>query len=111
MLQDKKGAPLTVREIANWLSSEVPGITGLLDRLEKEGLITRERCAENDRRVTYVTLTDKGQALYSTVSKPIKKLRDELLGHMTDAEIKKLIRLLEKVRGPFQSILAMYQDD
>ena len=37
----------------------VPGITGLIDRLEGMGLVTRERSTE-DRRVVFVAITPKG---------------------------------------------------
>ncbi len=44
-----EGKPLPCLEIADRLIAEVPGITGLLDRLEAAGLIRRERSKE-DRR-------------------------------------------------------------
>ena len=51
-----EGKPLPILEIANRTITVVPGITGLVDRLEEAGLVTRQRCVE-DRRVIYVALT------------------------------------------------------
>src|SRR5262249_46778704 len=46
-----EGNPLPILEIASRTITVVPGITGLIDRLEKAGLVNRIRC-EKDRRVS-----------------------------------------------------------
>src|SRR3569832_1347178 len=48
-----EGKPLPILEIAGRTITVVPGITGLVDRLEQAGMATRVRC-EEDRRVVYV---------------------------------------------------------
>src|SRR5215472_14130528 len=45
-----EGKPLPILEIADRMLAAVPGITGLIDRLERMGLLARERSTE-DRRV------------------------------------------------------------
>src|SRR5688572_15881070 len=50
--------PLPILEIAARMITVVPGITGLIDRLEAAELVSRQRCRE-DRRVIYVTITPK----------------------------------------------------
>src|SRR5438270_3273962 len=57
-----EGRPLPILDIAARTITVVPGITGLIDRLEDAGLVTRERSAE-DRRVVNVTVTRKALAL------------------------------------------------
>src|SRR5260370_23690800 len=57
-----EGKPLPILEIAGRTVTEVPGITGLIDRLEKAGLVRRQRCTE-DRRVVFVDLTPAALAL------------------------------------------------
>ena len=52
-----EGKPLPILEIASRTITVVPGITGLIDRLEQAGFVNRLRC-EKDRRVIYVALTD-----------------------------------------------------
>src|SRR5947209_13277905 len=54
-----EGKPLPILEIASRTITVVPGITGLIDRLQKAGFVSRLRC-EKDRRVIYVTLTRLG---------------------------------------------------
>lgn len=92
-----EGKPMPCREIADRMIQVVPGMTGLLDRLETQGLIARERCSE-DRRVIYVELTKKAKELLSQMDEPVNDLHERLIGHLTSAELKELTRLLEKAR-------------
>ena len=53
---------VSVRHLGERLSLDSATITPLLKRLEKQGLVTRQRAAE-DERVVRVLLTKKGRAL------------------------------------------------
>ena len=54
-------------------------ITGVIDRLEKKGLVERTRKV-GDRRVALITLTEKGNELSKSLPDPIeKKLISELI--------------------------------
>jgi DNA-binding MarR family transcriptional regulator len=94
-----EGKPLPILEIASRTITVVPGITGLIDRLERAGLVNRVPCAK-DRRVTHVALTDQGATTLAALDEPLAALRHKLLGHLSAAELQELIRLLAKVRGP-----------
>lgn len=94
-----EGKPLPILEIASRTVTVVPGITGLIDRLEQAGFVNRLRC-DKDRRVIYVALTDKGLGTLAELDEPLDDLHRKLLGHLSQVEVKELIRLLEKVRGP-----------
>lgn len=91
------GEALPSLEIASRLIQVVPAITGLIDRLEDQGLVERERSG-NDRRVVHVAITAKGDNLLAKIDEPLQQLHRELLGHLTRAELKTLIELLEKAR-------------
>lgn len=93
-----EGKPLPILEIASRLITVVPGITGLIDRLEQAGWVQRERC-ENDRRVIYVAATPKALDVLSRIDQPLEELHAQLIGHLNRAELKELIRLLEKSRN------------
>lgn len=92
-----EGQPLPSLEIADRMIQAVPAITGLIDRLEAASLVSRHRC-EHDRRVVYVELTEQGTKLLSQLDAPVSDLHKSLLGHLTRAELKELIRLMEKAR-------------
>src|SRR5271166_5461846 len=87
-----EGKPLPILEIAGRTVTVVPGITGLIDRLEQAGMVNRLRC-ERDRRVIYVALTDQGMATLAAMDQPVVDLHHKLLGHLSRAELKELIEL------------------
>lgn len=94
-----EGKPLPSLEIAARMLQVVPAITGLIDRLEKAGLVSRARC-EQDRRVVYVEITKKAVKILDKMDQPESDLHRSLIGHLTKSELKELIRLLEKARAP-----------
>jgi DNA-binding MarR family transcriptional regulator len=91
--------PMPVLEIAERTVTVVPGITGLVDRLERAEFVCRRRCVE-DRRVIFVEITGAGLAVLARIDKPVLELNRNLLGHLAQKEIRQLIRLLEKAREP-----------
>jgi len=93
-----EGKPMPCLEIADRMIQVVPAMTGLLDRLESQGLVVRERCTQ-DRRIVYVTLTDPARELLKRMDDPVNELHKQLVGHLTQAELKELSRLLEKARS------------
>ncbi len=95
-----EGKPLPILEIASRTITVVPGITGLIDRLEQAGFVNRLRC-EEDRRVIFVSLTDLGVTTLNALDEPLLTLHQKLLGHLSRGELKDLIRLLEKARLPW----------
>lgn len=89
--------PLPILEVANRLISKVPGITGLIDKLEKRDLVARHRC-DADRRVWYVALTKAGTRLLADMDEPNGALEVELAGHLTEEEARQLVQLLDRLR-------------
>ncbi len=100
-----EGNPLPILEIASRMITVVPGITGLIDRLEAAGLVQRKRC-DSDRRVVYVCITEKAGSLLGEIDQPLIDLHQELLGHMSGEELELLSGLLEKARAPLADSLA-----
>lgn len=82
------------------------GVTLRIDRLEKDGLILRERDPQ-DRRVVHSRLTDEG---LSTIDELFAEHLDNerrMLAGLTPAECRQLARLLEKLE---RSVLAVEED-
>ncbi|MBX3418684.1 MAG: MarR family transcriptional regulator [Pirellulaceae bacterium] len=92
------GEALPSLEIASRLIQVVPAITGLIDRLEQQSLVERERSSE-DRRVVKVALTKKGRDLVDKIDEPLQDLHRDLMGHLTRLELKTVIELMEKIRS------------
>lgn len=93
-----EGRPLPILEIAGRMVTQVPGITGLIDRLERAGLVARQRCQE-DRRVIYVAITAPALQLLAALDAPVAELHRQLLHQLPPSDLKELNRLLEKVRA------------
>jgi len=92
----KEGTPTL--DIADRMIEKTPGITRLLDKLEAKHLVRRKRCPE-DRRQVLCWITDAGLNLLAELDKPIVQASVSSLQSLTQAELKQLISILEKVRA------------
>ena len=97
-----EGRPMQCLEIRRRMIQVVPAMTGLLDRLEKDGLVTRTR-SEKDGRVIYVDLTAKARSVLQQIDAPLTELYSECLGHLSQTELKQLSALLEQARQSLQT--------
>jgi DNA-binding MarR family transcriptional regulator len=87
--------------VAARLISRAPDITRLLDRLVERGLVERERPADN-RRVVMVGITEEGKKLLHEISPEVRECHARQLGHLNVAEMRTLVELLKKARGPHE---------
>jgi DNA-binding MarR family transcriptional regulator len=62
-------------------------ITGMTDRLERDGLVRREADAA-DRRVQLIELTDEGRALFARMARDHENWVSELLGGLSGEEVR-----------------------
>ena len=92
-----------MNEIARRTVQVLPGITGLVDRLEVAGLVKREQSAE-DRRVIFLSLTDRALAVLADLDVPLPALEKKLLDVLSRDEQREMIRLLEKIRGRLETL-------
>jgi DNA-binding MarR family transcriptional regulator len=87
---------LRMAELADRLLFTRSGVTRLVDRLEREGLVERCEC-ENDGRGVYAILTDKGFEAFETAAGPhidgIRRLFLDRLDGWDDV----LLRLLHQL--------------
>ncbi len=94
----RAGAPYrqTAGSLADSSLITTGGITLRVDRLEKAGLVVRERDSE-DGRVVYVRLTDLGIELTESVVAAHFANEDELLVGVTGTERRQLAGLLSRL--------------
>jgi DNA-binding MarR family transcriptional regulator len=69
---------------------EAPGITRLLDKLEKAGLARRER-ASPDRRQVFCYITPKGLEILGQLDEEMRRADDMAVGTLDDAQQRQLI--------------------
>lgn len=96
----RRGGPdgVPVSHIGEQMTDPRADVTRLLDRLERDGLVTRLH-DRKDRRVVRVALTDPGRAILAELDAPMIALHKRQLGHMTADELETLEALLRKARG------------
>jgi DNA-binding MarR family transcriptional regulator len=90
-------AGLTCAEIAERLVSQDPDITRLVERLQRQGLVRRERGAK-DRRVVLTNITAAGLDRLKETDPVVNRTVHSLLSHLAQSELKTLIGLLERAR-------------
>ncbi len=88
---------LPTLEIATRMIEQAPGITRLLDRLEAKKLVHRERCPTDRRQVT-CRITAAGLSLLAQLDEAVTGADESLLGALSRAEQRELVRMLDKVR-------------
>jgi DNA-binding MarR family transcriptional regulator len=88
---------LPTLDIAERMIEQTPGITRLLDRLERKKLVRRERPADNRRQVLCY-ITKPGLDLLKELDTPVRSHGNQALHRLDESEIEELIRLLALVR-------------
>ena len=97
ILRGARPEGLACREIGERLISHDPDITRLLDRMEKRGLITRER-QKDDRRVVKTRITSQGLELLKPLDQPMRELHKRQFRHVEAARLKILAGILDEIR-------------
>src|ERR1700693_2837056 len=85
-------------DIGERMISHDPDMTRLLDRMEKRGMITRQRQTD-DRRVVRTRITSSGLGLLKRLDQPIRELHKRQFRRISAARLKILAELLEEIRG------------
>jgi DNA-binding MarR family transcriptional regulator len=85
------------QSIAQYMVARDPDITRLIDRLQKDRLIERER-DEQDRRVVRVKVTQTGLDVIQKLDPLIWKLHQQQLGHLSQKKLELLNQLLVEAR-------------
>lgn len=95
-------APRNMSVIAQKLHVTVSTLTINMNGLEKKGYIQRQR-GERDKRVVYVTLTDKGRKAFYHHRDFHKKMIKALVKDLNEQEMEILYRCLENLNAFFEA--------
>jgi DNA-binding MarR family transcriptional regulator len=95
---------LSLSRLSEKIRAQNSTVTGIVDRMEREGLVVRTRSA-TDRRVVHIQLTEKGTELASEVKvEPIAIFRDALSSLSRD-EMRDLLRILTKLANRVKTMV------
>ena len=92
---------LTAGELAKQTGLTTASITGVVDRLEEAGFVTRERDPHDRRRVVVRLVLDRAMQQVASVFLPVMRSWREMAAHYTDDEL----RLIVGYYGRMEEIL------
>ncbi|MBQ0759736.1 MAG: MarR family transcriptional regulator [Zhongshania sp.] len=85
-----------ISDVANHISLSQATVTSILDRLEKRGLVMRER-SQQDKRKVYACLTDAGSELIRNAPMPLQDYFIRQFSDLQDWEQTHIISALQRV--------------
>lgn len=92
--------PLTFKDIGEKTRTVKTTLTGLIDRLEEKGLVRRTNCSE-DRRCTFVELTEAGQTFYAEAYPAHVAWMNQHFTEFEATDIQQCQRFLRRLRAEF----------
>ena len=88
---------LRMQELAESVLLSRSGLTRLVDRMERAGLVERHPC-EEDRRGTYAVITNRGEeTLFQAMPGHINSINQHFLQYLDVFDAQALLRVLTKV--------------
>jgi DNA-binding MarR family transcriptional regulator len=96
-LADSPGGRMRMSELAESVLLSRSGLTRLVDRLERQGLLERVECPE-DARGLFAVITDEGRRVFGEARRThLAGVRALFLRHFSREELSRLGNLLERV--------------
>ena len=96
-LNDAEEGRIRMSELAESVLLSRSGLTRLVDRLEHQGLLRRERC-ESDARGWFAEITPEGRNAFAAARKThLDGVRRVFLSHFSRAELRTLGELWQKL--------------
>ncbi len=92
---DELGA-LSIKELSSAVNLSASVVVGIVDRLEKQQFVTRERSVR-DRRIVRVSLTEKSKDLISNSPSPLQENLKDAIADLPELERATIALSLEKV--------------
>jgi DNA-binding MarR family transcriptional regulator len=88
---------LSLSSLSERIRAQNSTVTGIIDRMEREGLVRRER-STTDRRVVFIRLSEKGARLAREIEvEPMEIFRSALVSLSKD-DLRDLLRILTKLQ-------------
>lgn len=97
ILRGQKGKPANMCVIQERMIAKTSNTTRLVDKLLLKGLVTREICEENRRKME-ILITDRGLELLKELDPNVDEHEDKFSRNLSLNELEELNILLEKYR-------------
>lgn len=99
--------PLPMSRLADLLDVSVASATGIIDRMEKRGVVER-RHSDTDRRIVEVHLTPSGSTIFSAMDAERRTRLERLVGLMGDEDLAALLTGLRALRAARDKVMAQH---
>ena len=84
--------------VAERMVERTPGVTRLIDRMERKGWVERSRCTEDRRRV-WCKITESGLRLLEELQQPVEESDDVFLEVLSEDELALMTEYLDRIRA------------
>jgi MarR family 2-MHQ and catechol resistance regulon transcriptional repressor len=92
------GNRLRMTDLAGQTSLSTSGVTRVVDRMDRDGLVRREACA-SDRRSSYAVITDAGRTrLDETLPGHLELVQQWFIGQLTPDQLAQTLESLRTIR-------------
>jgi DNA-binding MarR family transcriptional regulator len=88
---------ISLSSLSERIRAQNSTVTGIIDRMEREGLVRRER-STSDRRVVYIRLSEKGARLARQIEVEPMEIFRGALSSLTRDDVRELLRILTKMQ-------------
>ena len=92
-----RSGELKMTDLSHLLNVTTAAVTGLIDRLSKEGFVTR-RHSEKDRRIIKVKITARGAKMVGDMNEKRKRATMEIFGIISPEERDEYLKILMHIR-------------
>lgn len=96
------GQRVTQKDIERHLGVSHTTAKGLVERLERKGMLTAAFDNEDDGRLKSVYMTDKSRAIHRDIARRIDAIENTLLGGLSPEERAQLMRFTERLYANIQ---------
>ncbi|MBU5672145.1 MarR family winged helix-turn-helix transcriptional regulator [Paenibacillus brevis] len=87
---------LTYGDLAEKMNISKPAVTASANKLIEKGLVIKKQSID-DRRLYYLSLTEKGQEVFKISKIANQKLEERIKKKLSEDEVEQLIRLLTEI--------------
>jgi DNA-binding MarR family transcriptional regulator len=95
ILRGQKGTPANLSTLNERMVTKMSNTTRLVDKLISKGLVKRNICETNRRKVE-IFITEKGLKTLSKMDKAVTKAENEIIAGFSENELKQLNAVLDK---------------
>lgn len=98
VLKVRGGNPITVQQIQAKMVQRTSNVTRIIDKLIEKGLVNRQECATNRRKMD-ITITTNGEKLLAQLDKEVMAFHAPMANNLSAEEAKMLTELIIKLKN------------